>query len=473
MKILKYSVVPALFGLMMTTGCKKDLELYPTDTFTPINAFRTVADAQLGVNEAYDRFGTRSNTSYQSGLLSDEAKLGRDNSGGGALTYRYQFSYDPTTGGDVTPAFGGFYYCIDQVNRVLGALPGLVIANPAEEARRNVLRGQLLALRAIAHYEILQSYAKNYSASDPKGIAYMLASDAGAKPARETIGSVVTKIETDLADAFALLPAVTATSFTDTVMNQVNINAYRARIALYKGDYQNAINYASAVITSAVRPIATGANYTGIWTDANVGSEVLFRIRYATATDGAIGAAWTTTGAAILIAPSDKLRLSYAAADIRRAAFIAGTGPDGYYVNKLFASSRGGRVVDLKISRISEMYLIRAEAYAKLATPNIAAGTADLNTVRTNRITGYVPATFNSAAELNTAVLDERFKELCFEGFRFWDLKRNNLPVQRAASDVGSPAWQTLPANDYRFVLPIPQYEMLANPNMVQNDGYQ
>jgi hypothetical protein len=67
--------------------------------------------------------------------------------------------------------------------------------------------------------------------------------------------------------------------------------------------------------------------------------------------------------------------------------------------------------------------------------------------------------------------MDERFKELCFEGFRFFDLKRNNLPVQRNASDA-SPDWQTLSASSYRFVLPIPNAELLANPNMVQNSGY-
>jgi hypothetical protein len=87
------------------------------------------------------------------------------------------------------------------------------------------------------------------------------------------------------------------------------------------------------------------------------------------------------------------------------------------------------------------------------------------------RITGYINASFATATDLITAVLDERFKELCFEGFRFYDLKRNNLPVQRNASDASSD-WQTLPVGSYRWVLPIPQAETNANPNMAQNDGY-
>jgi hypothetical protein len=125
----------------------------------------------------------------------------------------------------------------------------------------------------------------------------------------------------------------------------------------------------------------------------------------------------------------------------------------------------------MKCARIAEMYLIRAEANAKKASPDLAAGAADLNTLRAQRITGYVNETFASAADLITAVLDERFKELCFEGFRFYDLRRNNLPVQRNASDA-SPAWQTLPITSYRFVFPIPDAEIRANPNMTQNEGY-
>jgi hypothetical protein len=67
--------------------------------------------------------------------------------------------------------------------------------------------------------------------------------------------------------------------------------------------------------------------------------------------------------------------------------------------------------------------------------------------------------------------LQERYKELAFEGFRFWDLKRNNLSVERLSSDA-SAEWQTLSSGNYRFVLPIPNSELLANPNMVQNDNY-
>jgi len=82
-----------------------------------------------------------------------------------------------------------------------------------------------------------------------------------------------------------------------------------------------------------------------------------------------------------------------------------------------------------------------------------------------------VNQSFGSNTELINAVMQERYKELCFEGFRFYDLKRNGLPMQRDASDAG-PEWIGLSSDDYRFVYPIPRDAILANPNTIQNPGY-
>jgi len=466
MKYMKYSLY-LLTVAFIAGGCKKELQQNNPGTFSDANAFTTFDHVQLGANGAFGRYSAYSFDMYANALCSDEAKIGADNNGQGALTYRYQYSADNTTGGDVIGGWAAYYNVIDQVNRVLPHVY-TVTYTPAQLPRRDIVQGQLLALRGISHFGLLQAYCKNYNPSDPRGVPIMLASNPVAQPARNSMGEVMAQIEKDLSDAKALLPAVTPATFTDTVMNKVNVAAYQARIALYKGDWANAVTYATEVINSNVKPLATGAAFTGIWTDAN-NNETLFRIRYATSTG--IGALWTTTSGLIYIAPSDKLNASLAAADIRKAAYIGTNGAGNNYVNKFYTSSRGGRVVDMKACRIAEMYLIRAEAYAKQGAGSLALGTADLNTLRAARIAGYVDVTFATPADLLTAVLEERFKELCFEGFRFYDLRRNNLPVQRNASDA-SPSWQTLPAGSFRFVFPIPQTEMTVNPNMVQNDGY-
>jgi len=476
MKMKNYYI--CLLGAALAfSGCKKELDLKPTDSIDPSKAFQTINDIQLGTNAVYGDYGTFINQMYVGALLSDELKVGADNQGQGLFTFKYQDAADGTTGGDVIAPWAGFYTLIDQSNRVLAAVDGVTSASPFEESRRGVLKGQLLAMRAVGHFELLQDYAKKYDPADPLGVPIMLKSDPLGQPARAKVADVITQIKADFAAALALLPATTTANFTDTVMNPVTIAAYQARLAMYMNDYTNAVNYTTTVINSNVKPITSGAAFTGIWTDANT-NETLFRIRFATGTT--VGAVWTTTGALVYFQPSNKLISQYANTDIRLATYVGtgngsgnGVGAGKLFVNKFFTSSKGSRVLDLKGPRIAEMYLIRAEANAQLNTAaSLAAAAADLNLVRTNRITGYTNQVFADQPTLLAAILIEKYKELAFEGIRFQDLKRNGQAVSRLLTDVDSPTWQTLPANDFHFTLPIPQTELLANKNMVQNPGY-
>lgn len=462
---LKY--IAFCMAISAIVSCKKGLDLQPTDVFSDANAFLTIDNAQSGAYEAYTRFGgAYSNNLYVNALVSDEATLGKDNGGQGALTYRFQFSADNTTGGDVIAAWGGYYSTIDQTNRVLTYLP-TVTARADQEPRRNIIRGQMLGLRGMSEFELLRAYTKRYDASNPDGVPLVTAYTAANisnKPARKTVAEVTTQIQSDLDSAYLLLANQ---AFSDTNVNVINVGAYRARFAMYKGDYQTAITNATAVITSNAKTLSPRTDFSGIWTDANT-NETLFRIRY---TGTGIGAIWTTTGGLIYIAPSSKLVSAYDNTDIRLSAYIGGSATNGYFVNKYYTSSLGGRIVSEKVIRIAEMYLLRAEAYAKLSTPDLNSAAADLNAVRTARISNYTPQTFTNKDDLVTAILQERYKELCFEGMRYFDLKRNSLPLQRSATDA-SPAWQTLDASSYRWVLPIPQDELNTNPNIRQNPGY-
>lgn len=473
MRIKKYLYLVLAGGLL--TGCSKQLEINNVNVVGAANAFKTLEHVQMGLNGVIGYYGAYVNDIYKSALVSDEAKIGPDNAGQGALTFRYQYSSDGTTGGDVTGGYSTYYLLVDAVNRTLPHV--YTVEGDQNTARRDIIKAQLLGMRGIANFSLLQSWAKRYDAADPLGIAIVQDVNPLAQTPRSTVAESIAAIEKDLADAKALFPAVTPASFRDTVLNKVNVAAYQARIALWKRDYAAAITYATEVINSNVKPLVTDStDFAAIWTDVDAGAtngiaETLFRIRYPNST--ALGGLWTTAGGGelIYIAPSDKLINSFDADDYRLPAYIAEKGNGDIYLNKYHVSSRGGRVVDLKAIRTAEMYLIRAEAYARSATPNIAAGAADLNYLRAARIEGYVDETFASATDLANAVLQERFKELAFEGHRFFDLKRNGLPVQRSASDAAA-EWQTLPATSYRFVFPIPQSAMLANPKMVQNDGY-
>jgi hypothetical protein len=467
----KFSLLTLLAAILFAS-CNKELDIKPTDIIAADNSFINMEDLQRGVNGIFGRYLTKVNFNYASALCADEVKFGRDNSGQGRFTYTYTTSPDNTGGGDLNACWGGMPTVIQQCNIVLQYADVVPAANSFEQGRRPILKAQALAMRALAHFDLLQAYSGKYNPTS-LGVPYITAFNPQQKPSRPTAQVTMDAIENDLNQARLLLPATTTGNFNDTTIHQLTITAIQARIALYKGEWQRASDLATTVINANIKPIVSGTAYAGIWTDQNQ-NEILFRIRQINASSTSVANGWTT-GNLIYFAPSDKLTATYATNDVRLSAFIATGAPGGgataRYVNKFFNSPKGPRVVDLKVIRISEMYLIRAEAQAELN--NLTAGAADLNLLRSNRITGYVNETFNNKTDLINAIINERYKELCYEGFRFWDLKRRSLPVSRLLSDTdNNTTWQNLPADNFRFTFPIPLPEILGNPNMQQNPGW-
>jgi hypothetical protein len=183
-------------------------------------------------------------------------------------------------------------------------------------------------------------------------------------------------------------------------------------------------------------------------------------------------------------APSWKLWNSYNQAnDIRFEAYLrneqlltnAGRQPRiiQKYAGTGYATA-SENFADFKIFRTGEMVLIRAEARAELGRVSGAnSAESDLNMLRAARINNYTNVTLTSSTQAISEIMNERFLELAFEGHRFWDLKRRNLPVDRNdPRDVFPGSTAVLPAGNFRFVMPIPFQEMQANRLIVQNPGY-
>lgn len=466
-------ILALVFVCLAAVSCKKDIDLQPTDVILEPDAFLTIDHLQAGLNTAYARYNGE-NTSFINALLSDEARYGRDNAGQGQFTYRWQYGQDVTTGGDVTPGWGSFYSMIQAANIVLQNMDKVPAANAADTARKRSITAQAIALRALGHWELHQRFSKGVYNPTDLSVPYITTfpdPTTAPKPARDSSGFVVNKIQEELRMASSMMPATTAANFTDVVINRLNLTAFQARIALYKREWQKASDSATAVINSAIRPLVAPATFAQVWTDANLTSEVLFRIKRNGASNGA---QYLTTGNFLYFSPSVKLRSSYAAADSRNAIYFAFFAPNTVAANwvlfKYYQSSLGARVNDYKVVRTAEMYLIRAEAAIEL-TNDGNAGTADLTELRNIRTAGAVPVFASKDAGINF-VLDERYRELCFEGFRFFDLKRRGLGIDRNILDVESTNWLSLEAGNFRFALPIPVAETQANPNIIQNPNY-
>jgi len=461
-KILSIVLVSAVF---FSTSCKKELELAPFDTINAGNAFGNVGDLEKGVLGVYSA-NNPINKIYIATLLTDEAKISDENRGQGQFTFKYQFS---AGGGEHNSDFGLYYRLLDRANRILPLINAVPAITPAETAKKATLRAELLALRGIAHFELMIRFMPaGYDPAAP-AVAVMVTSDITAKPARNTVAQVVAQIETDLAAAKAE-PTLQGAPTDVLRISKSAIAAYQARLAMLKRDWANAITFATESINLSGKTLATSANFAAYWTDAN-GSESILTYRNQSGPQ----LLWRDTNGDVFFEPSDELKNAYnRTADIRYNTYfgsvISGGQSDTSTINKYPGSALGPQINDLKIIRLAELFLNRAEARAE--NGDLIGAASDVNILRGVRIAGYVPVTFPTKDVAVAEILTERFKELCFEGFRFFDLKRKGLGITRNASDVTSPTWQNLEVGNFRFALPVPQDELFANPNATQNPGY-
>jgi hypothetical protein len=466
MKLIN-KIIFGSFLLSIVFSCKKQLELRPIDSIDDTKAFQSVADLEKGMFGVYSSYGAGVYNGYYIGsILADEAKISNENRGQGQFSFKWQYTAGT---GEHNNDYATFYRAIDRAHRVLAAMEQVSAATPQEATLKSRIQAELIALRAMSHYQLLIRFMPDGYNASALGVPVMLKSDLLGLPARNTVGEVITQIETDLNAArnSSDLPSSVADGLR---ISKAAVAGYQARVALLKRDWANAITYATDAITLSGTSLATIAQYPAIWGDA-VNNEVILRFR----NNYSITLYWRDTNGDVFFEPSDKLKAQYnRVTDVRFSTFFGsvttGGQNDTSTVKKFPGSAQGPQSNDIKDIRISEMYLIRAEANAELNQLTNAAN--DVNAVISNRITGYTNVTFATKDEAITAILNERFKELAFEGFRFFDLKRRSLPITRFASDVQSPNWQTLAASNFRFAMPIPQFEIFANPNTVQNPGY-
>ena len=122
---------------------------------------------------------------------------------------------------------------------------------------------------------------------------------------------------------------------------------------------------------------------------------------------------------------------------------------------------------DVSLMRASEMYLIEAEAYAHMGN-NPAAANA-LYQLAKKRNSAYTLST-STGQKLLDEILTQRRVELWGEGFRFYDLKRLNLPLDRHRHTFLPSYQKNVPAGDIQWQFVIPQSEIDATSGVIQQN---
>ncbi len=459
---LKYLMSGLAAFMLLLTSCKKDLELKDPQGLNPEDALATDGNIKKVLQGGYDAMSSSNmyggNIQMFADLLASDGELSWV---GTFNTYREVWGKELiTTNPLVAATWTAGYDAINIANSVIESV------SKVRAADQNRVKGEALFIRASMHFELVRLYAKDYTDGNPtvnQGIPLMTKPtfklEDITKPARNKVTEVYTAIIADLTEAKSLLPRTNGVFATKSAAF-----AMLSRVYLQKADYAGARDAADSAIANATGK-ALLANFMDNFNQAANTAEDLFAIQVSDQ-DGANNLQlfysvdiFGARDGDIEIRP--KHLSLYETGDARRTVQNNPSATTqfntGFYVK--YGANRTAKWRDLyknvKVIRLAELYLTRAEANFRLGSAIGATPLADVNRIRTRA--GLLPLL--TIADVNTIYLERR-RELAFEGFGIHDAKRFKRSIDGLA-------W-----NDNSLVFPIPFRELNANPNLVQNPGY-
>lgn len=506
-------VFAALLFVVQFSSCEDFLTVKPNNSVDADDfEIRTSSDALVMMNGIM-RAMTSSSYYGRNMMLYADAKGGdfTIRSQGRGNDYLYTFNHSASSGSG-SAYWYQIYYCLAQVNTLLTAMENAEQSADVLEDF-SLFKGQALTLRALMHFDLVRMYGKPYTYSDAPssyGVPIVTeALDALSQPTRATVAQVYTQILTDLSDAKTLLNTSAGKSANNGYISYYANRAIEARVYLTMGTYDQALIAAEEAMAGPYT-LYTNTNWVSSWS-SQFSTESIFEIGMfrneadlGTASWGAYllrrGEKTSITG---MFMASDyylaRLDEGYdgsdpATKDIRWGLMfedestygITGVTPRLGSCRKYTGADINGdgkgnySAVNIKAIRLSEVYLIAAEAALLQPTPDRTKAATYLQEIR-KRSPNLTPATAGNI-DLDM-ILDERSKELFMEGQRYFDMLRHQRSIEFNDDfiDVGSIAESNRPKiiNQngeffYKCILPIAINEIDANPPIgeQQNPGY-
>jgi len=393
------------------------------------------------------------------------------------ILFAYNFNAN-TQELDFDGYYDDWYSVVNQVNLILSRIDAYSFFTTSE---LNQLEAEMLTIRALAHYQVSLLFAQHYgftSDASHLGVVYntTLLTAGEDFPFRQTMSETYQSIKTDLDTALGLYENIQLQNGPDfSYFNTINTSALYARIALQMNDWQIAKDFSSNVIANSGISLTSQTDYVLEWESEELPiNEVIMEFSAPRTSEGDVSSTIAANfqfssldNYADYVASGDVLAL-YESSDIRQNLFleviiptlINGVETDiPYFFTKKFQGNAGTLFI-----RLSELYLIRAEANTRLGLENEAL--SDLNSIRTRANLSPLTTTNNVLDD----IFIERRRELAFEGHLLFDIVRFQKNVERSLGCIASLCNLSYPSNF--FILPIPEDNILQNENMDQNEGY-
>lgn len=457
MKILRYILFSA--SLMVLSGCEKFLTTEPVNAVSDETTIVDKVSAETALRAVYRQFGNIGyyGENYVTFGYFPSGDIKNLTTGGSANFVNVNFRSDDVL---FNTTWVAIYGAINRANHVIAKVP--TVNDPLlTTALRNQYIGEAKFLRALAYFDLARAWGGVQLILEP---TTSLQSTPQVK--RSTLAQTYAQVLKDLEDAEPLLPdAVNRIRATKRT-----VWALRARLHLYQKEWALAESYATKLIDKS-------ADYTLIkpfsaWFADNVkaSQESIFELQFSVNNPNStrIQMAHSTNGGQYRYAPNDRFVQLLNDPNIgggRKALIgsVTQSGITNWFGNLYY---RRDATDPAYIFRISEMYLIRAEARAQ--QDNLSATTGalfDLNKVRDRA--GLLASTAVGKANILLAIEEERRFEFAFEPHRWFDLARTGrAKVVLEALDPNTKV------ASHEYVFPIPVTQIQLDKNLEQNPDY-
>jgi len=493
--------------LLLLPSCKKDfLDTGSTSDMDDKAAFTSTGNAANIVNGIYrflwERYSTQNQPGH-GGMMLQLDFMGEDIHQAAASWYTNSAN---GTGNWVNHKndtyiwtefpFRLYYGVIGNANTLIEN----VDAASGPDGDKDQLKAEALTLRAWSYFNLVQLFGKRYVAgtnNSQPGVSMPLSAKEVRLP-RSTVEEVYAQIHRDLDAALALFPQATPipiglSSSSANLKSHVGLSAARAikaRVALTQQDYVQAATYARLVIDEGGYSLMSHAQYREGFNNLQ-NPEWIWGAFIQDDQGDTFGSfhgqiSWDGNTTYIRTRPKRINAALYAQispTDVRREMWEPAPNATNFplplptyvhepYMSRKFKTRKTPTIGDVPYIRLAEMYLVLAESLARTPGRESEAAQA-LFTLARNRDAAYTLSTRTGAA-LVDEILVQRRVELWGEGFRFFDLKRLNLPLDRTvvpnfvSAAVGG-AMQ-VPAGDPKWQFAIPIEELQANPNSAPNE---
>ena len=344
------------------------------------------------------------------------------------------------------------YRVIAVANICLEGLNKIPVITQNERQWKQI-QGSALFYRGMANYQLLQYFAAPYDpskANSDLGIPLRFSSDVNDKPGRSSVQQCYDQVIKDLGQSIDLLPTTNTPAMRPS---KAGVLGLLARVYLMLEDWSKSAQYSA----EALAIHSTLIDYNTLNAAAS--------LPFPTLQNNHPEVLWHAEGSVSNYFVSNRplfdtvLYRSYVSNDLRRTVFfrLFNNQPifKGYY--------SGRNMVTFAGVASNELYLIRAESLARLGQTTDAMSTLNSLLVKRWRTGTFVPFAASSADAALSIILTERRKELAFTCSLVWeDLRRLNRDPRFARTlkrIIGNDTY-TLPPNDPKYVLPIPDTEI-------------